>query len=112
MKRVAYVFSTTVILTVSLPFVTMSASLAQSIPHGDRLSPAKLQQFSRDLTPSSSQDFFNAGQTHLEQEIRLLSRPRSPLNEPLLTVRQNATQLEPQPERPTSLPHNQGTGNN
>ncbi|MBW4581119.1 MAG: hypothetical protein KME42_16250 [Tildeniella nuda ZEHNDER 1965/U140] len=103
MKRVVYAFSTAMAFTL----VAASASLAQSVPHSDRLPPSKLQQFSRDLTPSSAQDFFKAGQTELEQEIRLLTRPRSPLSENVLTVRQG-TQAQPEikPEQPVALPRN------
>ncbi|PSB31826.1 hypothetical protein [Stenomitos frigidus] len=102
MKRVIYVLANAIALTC----MTMSASLAQSAPHSNSLTPLQRQQLSRDLIPSSAQDFFKAGQTHLEQEIRLLTRPRSPLNEPLLTVHQD-TQTQPQtkPERPVSSPH-------
>lgn len=101
MKRVVHAFSTAMAFTL----VAASASLAQSAPHSDRVSPSKLQQFSRDLTPSSAQDFFKAGQTHLEQEIGLLTRPRSLFNENVLTIRQG-TQPQPatKPEQPVSLP--------
>ena len=101
MKRVVYVLSSAIALIV----VTISASLAQSVSHSDRLSPSNLQRFSRDLIPSSAQDFFKAGQAQVEHEIRLLARPRSPLNEPLLTIRTvTKTQPEPKPERPISAP--------
>ena len=116
MKRVVCTFSTTVLTatvftttilttTLALTLVTVRGALAQSIPHVDRLSPSKLQQFARDLTPSSAQDFFNAGQAQLEHEIRLLSRPRSTRDEHLLTVRKDA-QVQPtdQPEPPVSSP--------
>ena len=98
MKRVVYALSNAIALTL----MTISASLAQSVPHSDRLSPPNLQHLSRDLIPSSAQDFFNAGQTHLEQEIQWLTRPRSPLKENLLTIRQGANQqTDDQLERPS-----------
>jgi hypothetical protein len=101
MKCLAYGFSTTLALTL----MAVGVSQAQSVPRSDRLSPLQRNQISRDLIPSSAQDFFRAGQANFEQEIRLLTRPRSPLNEPLLTVRPGAQpQPETKPERPASSP--------
>lgn len=66
-----------------------STAIAQSAPSVDRLTPLQRQQISRDLIPSSAQDFFDAGQANLEQEIRLFTRQRSP-NEKLLKVSQES----------------------
>ena len=98
MNRVVYVLPN----AIALILMTMIPSLAQSVPRGDRLSPSTVQRLSRDLIPSSAQDFFNAGQTHLEKEILLLTQPRSPLKENLLTVHQGTNQqTDNQLERPS-----------
>jgi hypothetical protein len=83
----------------------LGLALAQSIPQVARLTPLQRQQFSRDLVPSNAQDFFKAGQITLEQEVRLLTRPRSPLNENLLKVREGSLPLPTTPvEQPNLLP--------
>ncbi|MBN8559559.1 MAG: hypothetical protein J0L70_03450 [Leptolyngbya sp. UWPOB_LEPTO1] len=53
-----------------------SAAQAQSIPNQSipTLSVRDRQRLSRDLTPSTSQEFFNLGHNQLEREIRLLER--------------------------------------
>lgn len=56
---------------------------AQAIPN---LSVSDRQRLSRDLIPSSSQDFFNQGRNQLEQEIRLLERRFATKNEPELKI--------------------------
>ncbi|XHX80403.1 MAG: hypothetical protein RBJ76_10885 [Stenomitos frigidus ULC029] len=98
MKCAVYTIATVLVL------LGTGATMAQPPPSIDRLTPLQRQQFSRDLVPSSAQDFFRTGQANLEQEIRLLTRQRSP-NEPLLKVNQ-ALQVQPQPNgEPTRLQH-------
>jgi len=87
--KCAYAIATMMVL------MGTGTTMAQSLPSIDRLTPLQRQQFSRDLVPSSAQDFFRTGQANLEQEIRLLIRQRSP-NEPLLKVNQ-ALQVQPEP---------------
>ncbi|MBD2034221.1 hypothetical protein H6F76_04055 [Leptolyngbya sp. FACHB-321] len=89
MKCAVYAIATVMVL------LGTGTTMAQSLPSSDRLTPLQRQQFSRDLVPSSAQDFFRTGQANLEQEIRLLIGPRSP-NKPLLNVNQDL-QLQPEP---------------
>jgi len=89
MKCAVYAIATMMVL------MGTGTTMAQSLPSIDRLTPLQRQQFSRDLVPSSAQDFFRTGQANLEQEIRLLIRQRSP-NEPLLKVNQTL-QVQPEP---------------
>jgi hypothetical protein len=66
------------------PFLLISsAAQAQSIPN---LSIGDRQRLIRDLTPTNSQDFFNAGRAQLEREIRLLERRSTTQTEPPLKV--------------------------
>jgi hypothetical protein len=48
-----------------------SAAQAQSLAG---LSSAQLQRFSRDLVPSSSEDFFRKGREQFDRQIELLNR--------------------------------------
>jgi hypothetical protein len=89
MKCAVYIAVSTIALMVA------GTAMAQSVPPLNRLTPLQRQQFSRDLVPSSAQDFFRAGQANLEQEIRLLTRQRSS-TKPLLKVDQ-ALQVQPEP---------------
>ena len=50
------------------------------------LTASQLQRFSRDLVPSSSQDFFRRGQEQLEREIWRLDRPVLNQTDQLLKV--------------------------
>lgn len=95
MKRAVYAFST----AVALMYVGISPAIAQSVPPINRLTPLQRQRTSRDLVPSSAQDFFRTGQSKLEQEIRWLTRQRSP-NENLLKVSQGSpVQPEEHPKK-------------
>lgn len=93
MNRKIYTFLIPLGTAPLLFFAITNTVLAQSVPQVNRLTPLQRQQFARDLVPSGAQDFFNAGDVKLEQEIRRLMQPRSPLNEKLLTVRQDAQML-------------------
>ncbi len=94
MKCAVYAIATVLML------LGTDTTMAQSPPSIDRLTPLQRQQFSRDLVPSSAQDFFRTGQANLEQEIRLLTRQRSP-KKPLLNVNQDLpVQPEPNSEPP------------
>ncbi len=53
---------------------------------GGGLTSSQLQRFSRDLVPSSSQDFFRQGQEQREQEIQRLDHPSLNSTERLLKV--------------------------
>lgn len=99
MKRAVYTFSAALALT----YVGIGSAMAQAAPAIDRLTPLQRQQISRDLMPSSSQDFFRTGQANVEQEIRWLARPRLP-NETLLKV-SDGSQRQPaeQTEKPVRL---------
>ncbi len=104
MNRATSTFSPA-LAAIVLTFASMGSALAQSAPQIDRLTSLQRQRFARDLAPSGAQDFFNAGQVIFEQEVRLLTRPRSPLNEPLLKVSQGSqTQPNEHVEQPVSLP--------
>jgi hypothetical protein len=58
------------------------AGLPGRLPGG--LSAAQAQRISRDLIPSSSEDFFRKGREQFEQELKRLSRDRPA--EPVLKV--------------------------
>ena len=60
------------------------------------LTPARAQEFSRDLVHVDSQDFFRIGHERFEQEIQLFNRKRFTLKEPLLKIQQL-----PQMEKPS-----------
>lgn len=95
MKCAVYAIATVMVL------LGTGTTMAQSLPSIDRLTPLQRQQFSRDLVPSSAQDFFRTGQANLEHEIRWLTRQRSP-NKPLLKVDQDLPvppELNNQPPR-------------
>ncbi len=55
----------------------------QQIPN---LSPQQAQQLSRDLVPSSSQEFFRQGQYLMEREIQNLRLRQVESNEPVLKI--------------------------
>ncbi|MBW4475211.1 MAG: hypothetical protein KME45_33270 [Stenomitos rutilans HA7619-LM2] len=105
MNRAIYTFSIALVTAPLLTLAAVSAALAQSVPQINRLTPLQQQQFARDLVPSGAQDFFNAGNARLEQEIRRLAQQRSSLNENLLKVNQ---ERQPQSndhfKQPDSLP--------
>lgn len=68
------------------PIVSLMVSspvFAQTIPN---LSSLDRQRIVRDLTPRSSQDFFNQGREQLEREIRLLNQRSQQQQENLLKV--------------------------
>jgi hypothetical protein len=46
------------------------------VPPLNTLTPAKLNQIQRDLTPPRSQEFFRQGDEQIEREIRLMSRKK------------------------------------
>ncbi|MDZ7956441.1 MAG: hypothetical protein RMY34_00780 [Aulosira sp. DedQUE10] len=56
---------------------------AQQIPN---LTPQQAQHLSRDLVPSSSQDFFRQGQYMMEREIQNLRTRQVESNEPVLKI--------------------------
>jgi len=60
-----------------------SVNTQQQIPN---LTPAQAQHLSRDLVPSSSQDFFNQGQYLMETEIQNLRLRKLESNEPILNI--------------------------
>ncbi len=66
-----------------------------------RLMPSDLQRLSRDLIPSSSEDFFRAGQVKLEREVQRLTEPRS-LSEKVLII--NPSIQKQQEAIPTETP--------
>jgi hypothetical protein len=67
MKVIIYAVVNAVVTVALTGVMAQPGVMAQVVPSADRL-----QQFSRDLTPSSAQDFFRAGQAQMEQEIRWL----------------------------------------
>jgi hypothetical protein len=72
-----------------VPLLLISSAVqAQSIPTQSipNLSVRDRQRLSRDLTPSTSQEFFNLGQNQLEREIRLLERRFSAQKESPLRI--------------------------
>ncbi|MCU0548570.1 MAG: hypothetical protein MUC48_04410 [Leptolyngbya sp. Prado105] len=84
-----------VFLIVPLLLVS-SAAQAQSTPN---LSLRDRQHLSRDLTPSSSQDFFNQGLTQFEREIQLLERRFMAEQEHLLKIDPKLRDQEIQSDR-------------
>ncbi|KAM3098526.1 hypothetical protein ACKFKG_05710 [Phormidesmis sp. 146-35] len=78
-----------------LPLLIGSAAQAQSLAG---LSSVQLQRLSRDLVPSSSEDFFRKGREQFDRELELLRRPsKSP--DRLLKV-DSRTQYPQQNDRP------------
>lgn len=61
---------------------------AQSVPL--KLSPAQVQQISRDLTPFNTRDFFRRGNEQLEREIQLLARGIPFSSDRLLQIQEQA----------------------
>ncbi|MBW4691711.1 MAG: hypothetical protein KME27_08060 [Lyngbya sp. HA4199-MV5] len=92
MNRKIYTVLITLGTAPLLTFAVTTTVLAQSVPQVNRLTPLQRQQFARDLVPSGSQDFFDAGNANLEQEIRRLAQQRSRLNENLLKVQDEPPQ--------------------
>ncbi|MBX9259159.1 hypothetical protein H1Q63_35450 [Desmonostoc muscorum CCALA 125] len=72
------VFSTAFFLAVET-----SANAQQALPN---LTPAQAQSLSRDLVPSSSQDFFRQGTVAFEREIQLLRERQLSSNKPILKI--------------------------
>ena len=102
MKCHAFAVFTAIAMT---PLLLNGTAVAQSRP-SIQLTPAQTQQLSRDLVRSSSQDFFEQGQAHLEKEIGILTQRRLFLQEGVLKISQD---LQIQPdfskfERPNNLP--------
>lgn len=72
------VFSTAFLLAAET-----SANAQQTIPN---LTPPQAQNLSRDLFPSTSQDFFRQGNNALEREIQLLRQRQLSSNKPILKI--------------------------
>jgi hypothetical protein len=60
-----------------------SANAQQTFPS---LTPTQAQQLSRDLFPSSSQDFFRQGKDSFEREIQLLRKREVSSTKPVLKI--------------------------
>ncbi|MEA5602697.1 hypothetical protein [Nostoc sp. UHCC 0252] len=69
--------------TAFLLAVQTSANAQQSLPN---LTPAQAQSLSRDLVPSSSQDFFRQGRESMEREIQILRQRQLPSMKPILKI--------------------------
>ncbi|MBD2532664.1 hypothetical protein H6G97_24990 [Nostoc flagelliforme FACHB-838] len=76
--------------TAFLLAVQTSANAQQAVPN---LTPAQAQHLSRDLVPSSSQDFFRQGKDSFEREIRILRQRRLSPIKPILKI-DSVTQIE------------------
>ncbi|MFN6540711.1 MAG: hypothetical protein RM021_030825 [Nostoc sp. EkiNYC01] len=63
--------------------VQTSANAQQTLPS---LTPAQTQNLSRDLVPSSSQDFFRQGKDSFEEEIQLLRERQLSSTKPILKI--------------------------
>jgi hypothetical protein len=72
-------------------FVIVGQSPAYALQETPRLTATQIQNFSRDLVPRNSQDFFNEGQELIEREIQILQERRDSSKKPILKV-------NPQPE--------------
>lgn len=106
MNRTMSLLSLTLATAIGLVLLPMGFGLAQAAPPISRLTPLQRQQIGRDLVPLGTQAFFKAGQVTLEQEIRLLTKPRSSLSEPLLNVNQSLQiPLNEHVEQPGALHH-------
>ena len=64
------------------------------------LTSSRLQRLSRDLMPSSSEDFFRKGREQFDREVELLHRPSQRLDQVLKVDPQ--TQYPKQNDRPKS----------
>ncbi|UBF24097.1 hypothetical protein K9N68_20515 [Kovacikia minuta CCNUW1] len=94
-----------VFITLSLtPLMAKDAAFAQVRP-SVQLTPAQVQQISRDLVRSNSQDFFQQGRRQMEEEVETLTRKRLFLQEGVLKISQDLSiqQDLSQFERPTIL---------
>ncbi|WP_251956255.1 hypothetical protein [Nostoc commune] len=69
--------------TAFLLAVQTSANAQQAVP---TLTPAQAQHLSRDLVPSSSQDFFRQGKDSFEREIQILRRRKLSPIKPILKI--------------------------
>lgn len=103
MKRLIY----PLLAIVLLPAWSTGAAIAQPVPQVPRLTPAQLQRFSRDLVPSSSEEFFRQGRETLEQEVQRLRQPHRFSSDQILKISQDVTIQHDllQFERPPTLPH-------
>ncbi len=75
--------SAAIVVSLAIPLMSVVAPIAKADGVGG-LTSSQLQRFSRDLIPSSSQDFFRQGQ--LEQALQHLDRHPLNSNEQLLKV--------------------------
>jgi hypothetical protein len=86
-----YIATTTVLVLSTIGLLTQhTAAIAQQEPRFP--SPAQLQQLSRDLIPSRSQDFFREGQARMEAEIKQLGQ--TPESDILTVDRVGALELD------------------
>ncbi|MGV0027627.1 hypothetical protein [Phormidesmis priestleyi] len=92
MKAYRWTVSTVWMLTLLLG----SAAQAESLTG---LSSAQLQRLSRDLVPSSSEDFFRKGREQFDRQIELLNRLPNPPDRVLKIVPQ--PQYQKRNDRPT-----------
>ncbi|MDF5707306.1 MAG: hypothetical protein PUP90_06395 [Nostoc sp. S4] len=69
-----------------------SAKAQRTFPN---LTPAQAQHLSRDLVPSSSEEFFRQGKNSFEREIQLLRKRQLSPNKPIL--KNNLTEVLKKP---------------
>jgi hypothetical protein len=71
-------------------YASALALLGGIAPATAQVPPDRLQQFSRDLIPANSTDFWRAGRIKMEQEIRWLLEQRRLHQTEILKVNSNA----------------------
>ncbi|MBE9126473.1 MULTISPECIES: hypothetical protein [unclassified Coleofasciculus] len=75
--------------TVLLLSVGLLGQQESVLANQESLTPESAAQISRDLIPSSSQEFFQRGREQFEREIQRLYRGQDALTENLLTINVN-----------------------
>jgi hypothetical protein len=78
-RKIKYLLVSTAFLLA----IQTSANAQQSLPN---LTPAQAQSLSRDLVPSSSQDFFRQGKESMEREIQIFRQRQLPSMKPILKI--------------------------
>ena len=73
-------------LILSAAFLLSGQTSANAQQQFTNLTPAQTQRLSRDLFPSSSQDFFKQGNDLIEREIQILRQRKLSSTEPVLKI--------------------------
>jgi hypothetical protein len=92
MKRIAY----GVAIATCLPLILCNPGFAQPTASSGQTTPAQFQHLSRDLSRSSSEDFFRQGQANLERELILLTKQRAMSTDGILKITNQPLRVPPE----------------